>query len=133
MIASRHRVRVIALLCAGIASARAFAQAPASTLADCHRIDSSADRLACYDAVSGRGGAVQKPGEATPPTAVAPDAMTQAVAKEATAQSAPSMIDAAWGFDPKSSAFDIRFHRANYLLIGRYTDRVNNAPYIPLW
>ena len=43
------------------------------------------------------------------------------------------MIDNAWGFDPASAPFDVRFHNANYLLFGRYTDNVNNSPFSPLF
>ena len=39
------------------------------------------------------------------------------------------MIDESWGFDPSSAPYEIRFHRANYVLFGRYSDNVNSAPF----
>ena len=126
--------------CAALFAGGAFAQGAAPTIVDCHRIESSAERLACYDAASGRVGAKSAPPAATAATPAAPagsnvttDAMSQAVAKEAAANVAPSMIDASWDFDPASPRYDIRFYRENYLLIGRYTDKVNSAPYEPLF
>ena len=98
------------------------------TLADCHGIAAAADRLACYDTVSGRASAAT----AATPAAAPADAMARAVAEEAPGRKA-SILDAAWGFDPSSPRYDIRFHRSNYLLVGRYTDDVNFAPYKPLF
>ena len=43
------------------------------------------------------------------------------------------MIDEAWDFDPSSPAADIRYYHSNYLLVGRYTNNVNLAPYLPLF
>ena len=133
-------VRALAWTCAILSAGSAFAQGAATTIVDCHRIESSAERLACYDAASGRAGAKSAPPAPTAATPEAPagsnvttDAMSQAVAKEAAANVAPSMIDASWDFDPASPRYDIRFYRENYLLIGRYTDKVNTAPYEPLF
>lgn len=133
-------VRAFACTCALLFAGGAFAQGAAPTIADCHRIESSVERLACYDAASGRAGARSAPPAAAAATPAAPaaanvttDAMSQAVAKEAASNVAPSMIDASWDFDPASPRYDIRFYRENYLLIGRYTDKVNTAPYEPLF
>ena len=132
-----RRSHALVLVLAG-ASGIAAAQSAPATLADCHRIPTGPERLACYDSVSGRTApATAAAPTAAPAPAVAseanrPDAMAAAVHKEATENKAPSMIDASWGFYPDSQRYDIRFYRANYLLVGRYTDRVNNAPYIPL-
>ena len=43
------------------------------------------------------------------------------------------MVDESWGFDPSSAPYEIRFHRANYLLFGRYSDNVNSAPFSRLF
>jgi phospholipase A1 len=44
-----------------------------------------------------------------------------------------SIIDSTWAFNPDSPRYDISYHNSNYLLFGRYTDHVNNAPFSPLW
>jgi phospholipase A1/A2 len=136
----RASARISTLTCAALFAGNAIAQGAAPAIADCHRIESSVERLACYDAASGRAGvksAQPATAVATPATPVAPnvttDAMSQAIAKEAASNAAPSMIDASWDFDPASPRYDIRFYRENYLLIGRYTDKVNTAPYEPLF
>lgn len=134
------RSHALALALAG-ATGIAAAQPAPTALADCHRIVTNAERLACYDAASGRTapGTAAAPAPAAPVTAPAaaseagrPDAMAGAVNKETAENKAPSLIDASWGFYPDSQRYDIRFYRANYLLVGRYTDHVNNGPYIPI-
>jgi phospholipase A1 len=79
--------------CGMLFAGSAFAQGAAPTIVDCHRIESSAERLACYDAASGRAGAKSAAPAATAATPAAPagsnvttDAMSQAVAKEAARQ-----------------------------------------------
>ena len=135
-----RRQHALVLALAG-ASGIAAAQPAPSAIADCHRIPTSNERLACYDSVSGRTApaTTAAPAPAAPAAAPGvaseagrPDAMSAAVHKEAAENKAPSLIDASWGFYPDSQRYDIRFYRANYFLVGRYTDRVNNAPYIPL-
>jgi phospholipase A1/A2 len=123
------RIRVVwpLAVAAAIGAAHAQPRAPA----DCHGIASSAERLACYDAVSGRP-AGPPPAATAPSSGAPPDAMSRAVAMEAPRPQA-SLIDSAWGFEPGSNKYDIRFYRSNYLLVGRYTDQVNVGPYIPLF
>ena len=138
---SKANGRIGALLLAAVGSASAaLAQTPPSSAADCRGIAASMERLACYDAVSGRASEAAK-GTAAAATATASTASAAAVApvdvarqaeSGGTAPTTISMIDNAWGFDPASAPFDIRFHNANYLLFGRYTDNVNNAPYLSL-
>lgn len=106
------------------------AQTPAASAQDCHRIVASAERLACYDAVSGR--------VADGPKEVEPAARPAEVARDA--DSPPrvgspklSMIDEAWGFDPSSPRYMLGFYRPTYLLFARYTDRVNNQPFTPIF
>jgi len=44
-----------------------------------------------------------------------------------------SMIDSAWGFDPAAEKYALSPYRSNYLLLGRYTNDINKAPYAPLF
>jgi phospholipase A1 len=81
-----------------------LAQVTPSTV-DCAAIETDHERLACYDRASGRAG--EPP--ASRPTG--------------------SLIDTTWAFDRASPRFVITFHNPNYLLVARYTDRVNTAPY----
>src|SRR5262245_56066980 len=53
-----------------MACGAAFAQTPPAGPADCHRIITNAERLACYDAVSGR--AAEAGREAGPATGAVP-------------------------------------------------------------
>jgi phospholipase A1 len=139
----RHPPRLGALLLATVGSAgAALAQNPLASLADCHGIASGTERLACYDAVSGRqDGGHKEPASSAPAataTIPAPKGTSSAsiMGESSTAvahDTATPMLDSAWDFDPGSSPFDIRFYRANYLLIGRYSTDVNNAPYAPLF
>ena len=137
----RARIGVLFLAAAGSASATLVQAAPNSA-ADCHAIAASMERLACYDAVSGRAGeaplGAPAASAATAATAgAAPAAPVDATKQAESGGTAPattiSMIDNAWGFDPASAPFDVRFHNANYLLFGRYTDNVNNSPFSPLF
>ena len=133
--------RIGALLLAAVGSASAaLAQTPPSSAADCRGIAASMERLACYDAVSGRAGDSPKgaaaAATAAPATATAPATSVEGMRADSDVVARPtttSMIDTAWDFDPASAPFDIRFHNANYLLFGRYTDNVNNSPFSPLF
>lgn len=125
-----------AALLAGAASVAAIAQ-PAPSIANCHALPAATDRLACYDAATGRGA----PGApavvpAAPGSASTPPAHTQSLpaAQAATVPKAPtSMLDTAWDFNPDSPMHDIRFYKQNYVLAARYTDRVNNQPFTPIF
>ena len=136
----RARIGVLFLAAAGSASAT-LVQATPNSAADCHAIAASMERLACYDAVSGRAAEAAK-GTAVAATATTSTASAATVApvdaarqaeSGGTAPTTISMIDNAWGFDPASAPFDVRFHNANYLLFGRYTNNVNNSPFSPLF
>jgi phospholipase A1 len=86
----------------------------------CLAIADSTERLACFDREIG--GAVSQPvSVAAPPVAASPPA------------SAPSLLDAAWGFAPESRSAYVRLYQPNYLLFARYTNEVNTAPYDPLF
>ena len=87
------------------------AQTPAASLHECHRIVASAERLACYDAVSGRVADARKevepaarPAEAAPPGT---DGTVRA------GSSKLSMIDDYWGFDPSSTRYMLGLHPAH--------------------
>jgi phospholipase A1/A2 len=110
----------IATLFAAIfgAAGTALAQ-PTPSIAECTAIPSDSDRLACYDRASGRAAArPPAPGEA--PSAAQPAGSLRAPA---------SLIDAAWGFEPDSDRYIITLYNQNYLLVARYTDNLNTAPY----
>ncbi|MCC6870016.1 MAG: phospholipase A [Burkholderiales bacterium] len=102
-------------------------------LADCRAIADPAQRLACYDRVSGR--AV----EATPPAVGSPRGAADAqgagevrgtgTAASTRMEDTASLLETAWGLHPDAPRNAIRFYNANYLLFGRYTNRVNTAPY----
>jgi phospholipase A1 len=86
------------------AAGAALAQVTPSTV-DCAAIETDRERLICYDRASGRAG--EPP--ASRPTG--------------------SLIDTTWAFDRASPRFVISLHNQNYLLLARYTDHVNTAPY----
>jgi phospholipase A1 len=116
------------------AQAQAQAQAPAApaSLAECHGIASDRDRLACYDKASGR--ALAPPAETAAPAVVAPKDTATPLANAQAQRGAPtSMIDYAWDFDADSPRYNIRFYKENYFLVGRYTNDVNTAPFVPLY
>jgi phospholipase A1 len=110
----------IALLCAAAwgTAGTAFTQTTRS-LAECAAISSDSERLACYDRASGR--------------AAAPPATTAEQPPAGALRAPASLIDAAWGFDPKSSRYIIDLYDQNYLLVARHTDHVNTAPFTPLF
>jgi phospholipase A1/A2 len=127
------RLSVLFLAAAG-SSGAAFAQKSPSSPADCRSIAASMERLACYDAAMARADIVGKeaatPLPASTTSASASTSQTETVAATG---SPPSIIDSTWAFNPDSSRYDISFHNSNYLLFGRYTDNVNNAPFSPLF
>jgi len=111
-------------------------------LAACASIEADRERLACYDRAAGR----KAPAKATTRDVVATAAPTDQVPTERTTvasgaaapqatpaapvASAPdSLIDAAWGLNPDSSRYLISLYRPNYFLLGRYSDRPNDAPF----
>jgi phospholipase A1 len=115
------------------ASIAAHAQDPAA-LAQCRDIANDRERLACYDRVSGRAPAA--------PSADAPVATTPApqegageksVAHASATKKDLSILDAAWSFDVESNRYPISLYHPNYFLLFRYTDRVNDQPFSPLF
>jgi phospholipase A1 len=102
--------------------------APAQTvppaIAECGAIADDAERLACYDRASGR---------AAPPKSDQAPETRLAVVEKPVAAAPASLIDAAWGFEPKSPRYLIDLYNQNYLLVARYSDNVNNAPFTPVF
>lgn len=120
----------------------ALAQAAPAALAECAAISTDSARLACYDRLSGR--AAPPPpsspaGPATPKTDTAAAPATTAAPSDGTTSSVASpvggsgsMYDKAWSFDPATPRYDISLYAPNYFLAGRYTTRLNTAPFDPL-
>ena len=125
----------VAALLAAILSApvTALAQTAPPSIAECAAIAADLERLACYDRASGRATAAppaaEKPAAAEPPPAVAEEPAPPVAAPRATG----SLIDTAWGFDPGSTRYTIDLYNPNYLLLARYSDNVNNAPFTPVF
>lgn len=132
----RHRCRAsLASIAFALAIWSAAAIAAPDGLADCRAIGDPAQRLACYDRIAGRTTegaqpAANNPRAASAASASAPsEAARSGAAAPTRTGNAPSMLDTAWSLDADAPRYAIRFYNANYLLFGRYTDRVNTAPY----
>jgi len=106
----------------------------------CHELDDDRRRLACYDRASGRiPSPPPAPAAATPPAGspAAAGAVTSGTASAAQArppQLRTSLLGARWGLDPwdDSPNFNLRLHNPNYILVARYSDKVNNDPFTPI-
>jgi phospholipase A1 len=139
---------LLPLLAVGVAAPEtALAKTPKTGIAACAAIEADLERLACYDRASGR----KATAKAAPPTAAAaappyggltaqnvPDSTTAAavqdVAPATRAARAPaSLLDTAWGLEPDSSRYLISLYRPNYFLLGRYSDRPNDAAFDALF
>lgn len=149
VIPSHCSAALLAVLCSSVGVA--FAQTAPPGLAECAAIISGTERLACYDRLSERlttttpqsaPGAKPLPSApravasdvaATAGSTAAAEAATKPDSSTVAASAAPSMIDAAWGFNPDSSVYNISFYRQNYLQIARYTDDINVEPFNKLF
>lgn len=122
-----------AFVVSALMGAPALAQVAPAALAECAAIAGDAERLACFDRLSGR---AARPAGApkTEPAAAAPrqDADATAVATPATAAASASMFDRAWGFDASSERYVVSLYEPNYFLAARYTNNLNTAPFDPL-
>lgn len=129
-VAARAACGLGALVAAGVASAQGT-----NALADCVGIAGDAERLACYDRASGRGGAARvappAPAPAQAEPAVAPTPAILPAANERVRSKLPSLLDDAWALDPASEEGVVRFHRENYALLGRWSDNPNQEPDSP--
>ena len=116
-------------------SAGLLGHAQAAAIADwegCSSIPADADRLACYDRVSGR----SQPEAQAAPGADIP-AASQPVPPSVAAQAAPqepkllSALSRHWELDDeaKQGAFLFRPHHPNYFLPVKYSDAPNNTPF----
>ena len=128
-----HRLLVVLPIAVMLSAAGpVVAQTVPAAIAECAAVATDQERLACYDRASGRAGAPaasdKSPASATPP------ALADQPAPSATGlRTTKSMIDTAWGFDPGSNRYAIDLYNQNYLLVARYTDNLNTAPYAPLF
>jgi phospholipase A1 len=113
-------------------------------LAACASIEADLERLACYDRAAGRKAtpksAAQEGVAGTVPAHQVPTESTAVASAPAAPHAAPatpaapaSLIESAWGLDPDSSRYLISLHRPNYFLVGRYSDRPNEAPFEELF
>jgi phospholipase A1 len=117
----------LAWLCAGL-----LGQAQAASLADwegCSSIAADADRLACYDRVSGRSQPEAAPAQQPAPVE-APPTFAEAQAEPAE-QQLLSTLSRHWELDDeaKQGAFLFRAHRPNYLLPLKYSTSPNSTPF----
>jgi phospholipase A1 len=114
-------------------SVAARAQDPAA-LAQCRDLASDRERLACYDRVSGRAPAA--PSAAAPAAKASAPQHTEggkAVGKTLATGKELSILDAAWALDAASDRHPINLYHPNYFLLFRYTNRVNDQPFSPLF
>jgi len=140
----------------GLASLLAVPLAEAASLQSCATIAGDAQRLRCFDAlarevtgemareVSGEtaGEALREPARETAllPAAeivtlrpAAEDAPLAKVERPGSISAPPSPLAERWEVDPESKRgiWSFRPHKTNYLLFGRYSDRVNERPFSP--
>lgn len=119
--AIRELTREFCILSAFVASTTlsSFAQSPVD-LSRCTAIADDAARLKCYDELSGR-----KAGEASKP-----EISSEAVRLATTHV---SQLSDRWELDEASrqALFTLRPHKQNYILLGRWSDKPNQEPYIP--
>ena len=98
--------------------------APPPDIEQCAAIDSDAERLKCYDALTGKNPAVSEPASDAqfPP---APEQTSEATASTALARH--------WELDDntKTGTFHLRPHKPNYLLPFRYSTSPNSQPLSP--
>lgn len=125
-----HRLRVALPIAALLGAAgSAVAQNVPAAVAECAAIPTDHERLACYDRASGRAAAAPPAPEPQPAPGQSPAAVAEKPAP--VAGGTASLIDTAWGFDPGSDRYALTAYHQNYLLLARYTDNVNTAPYAP--
>ena len=130
-------VSVVALCSAPACVPAALAQSLEPKLADCHVIESAAERLACYDRISGRAQPAAKAQAAIAPAptpAPAPAAATAPAgpAHVAAAGLKPSAMQEAWGLTPDAPRTGLSYYHPNYILVANHTNHVNNQPFAPI-
>ncbi len=109
-------------LCATMVGAQPAATNP------CHAFDDPMQRLACYDRATGlpSSPSSQRPGSDAPLPAARPAGPVSSVEPA-------SLLAASWASTPGAERYPLQYHHANYLLVARYTDSVNNKPFSPLF
>jgi len=135
----------VALVLTSCVSAPAFAQGAPAALAECHAIQADAERLACYDRLTGRGAPTASTAPAVlPPSSspahgatglAAPASPVVAESAVAAAQPRPSasLLEQSWGLEPDSPRYGLSWYRSNYLLVARWSSKVNNEPFSPVF
>jgi phospholipase A1 len=130
MILARQSLGIIFLALSGAGLAGSARAASVADWEGCSAIPADAERLACYDRVSGRSQPEAAPQAATrpEPKPVETIAMAQAEPPEPKLLSALSRH---WELDDeaKQGAFLFRPHRPNYFLPIKYSNAPNNTPF----
>ena len=94
----------------------------------------AAERLTCYDRVSGRVDPEPDISPGVAPTAtVEPSGEQQAAASESADAALPSILEAAWRLGEDSDRYPISMYHANYILPLRYTSDPNDQPFSPVF
>ncbi|MFA6957264.1 MAG: phospholipase A [Thermoanaerobaculia bacterium] len=106
-----------------LAAWSSFAQAPPTAPADpghCASIDDDRARLRCYDELAGRKETQAAKREIVPEN-------------ERIAATRVSQLSDRWELEEASRhpLFNVRAHKQNYVLLGRYSDSPNQTPYTP--
>lgn len=125
----------------GLAALLSVPLAAASSLQSCAAIGDDALRLRCFDELARAQGAVfAANGGLQSPEAVGERAASALPAASAAPDSGRSGADdpvsplaERWEVDPasKHGIWSFRPHKTNYILFGRYSDRVNERPFSP--
>jgi phospholipase A1 len=115
-------------LAAAFLAAVAHASTPLPPeLADCTAIESGADRLACYDRILRPQGRPAAAAPSAPPAGVG-EVAAPAAAPGATVDAGP--LGERWAID-RGARILVRPHEPTYLLLGRYSNAVNQRPASP--
>lgn len=106
--------------------------ATAEALARCRAITDNAARLACFDAAVPAAPVAPVAAPAAAPSHALEQPRAELLASPATGGER-SLIGDRWGLGaaPDDDRFDLRAHRPTYLLLGRYSDNVNQSPFTP--
>lgn len=96
-------------------------------LAVCRDIQNNEERLRCYDKLAN----TQPTNLAANPSLKIATSMGTEPEGSPKSNAQPSLLSQHWETDPESKrgTWNFRPHKPNYLLIGRYTDKVNYQPY----
>lgn len=131
-LSSLHVAACALALAAAVPCAAQNGAATAEALARCRAIANDAARLACFDAAVPVAPAAPVAAPAAAPSHALEQPRAELLASPAT-DGERSLIGDRWGLGaaPDDDRFDLRAHRPTYLLIGRYSDNVNQSPFTP--